>query len=143
MSDTNNKFVLSFRKFRRQYIISGIIAFLIGVAVFLLSFFLNGIYLKSAVDAASLSLIVLLGVAGLIYIASQGFFDIFGYGFRQMFTSMFAKGANKYNNYSEYVESKNTVRVSSPRIYVAFLLVDSIFAIATLVLFILFKVYFG
>lgn len=69
-----------------------------------------------------------------MWAGSQGTFDFVAYGFRQLGTSMFSKNANKYHDYPEYLSSKKTERENSPYIYLPFIVVSFLYAIALIVL---------
>ena len=129
-----SKFSDNFKRYRVHYLISGLIAFLLGSLAFLLFFFLVDQDLMSAINGVTISMVALLAIGGLIWLSSQGAFDLLAYGFKQMFTSMFNKSANRYNDYAEYHDAKNTSRISAPRTYFAFLFVGVLFGIALAVL---------
>ena len=136
------KFALEFNKHRIPYIVSFFIMLAIGGVVFLLIFLLGNkaLTLVGALDAATVSSIVILSISGLFFVASVGFFDSFSYGFKQMFTSMFSKTPNKHHDYQAYRDEKATQRKSAPRYYMSFLFSAVLFIIATIVLFILVRV---
>lgn len=87
----------------------------------------------SAVDAVSCSAIILLGIGGLMYVANEGFFDIFSYGFKQMFSSMFAKKANENNDFAAYKDGLTAQREMKAKIYLSVLASGAIFLIAMIV----------
>ena len=134
-----NKFTLNFRKYLKIYIISFVASFLIGVAIFIIYFFVKNHSLLDAVNAATISFISLLGVGVLAWVVRSGMFDSLSYGFSQMFTSMFSKKPNKYNDFNAYREDRITKRQSTPNIYLAIIFASLLFGIITLVLFIVFK----
>ena len=135
-----SKFSESFKKFKVHYIVTAIVAFAIGVGIFCLCFFLRGIEIVSALNAVSYAAIGLIAFAILSWIYEQGFFDIFTYGVRQVFTSAFSKQANKYNDYPSYKEDKNAKREKSPKGFVAILFVAIPFVIAIIVLEIIYHI---
>ena len=124
----------NFRKYRKAYIISFIIALLLGVGIFCLYFFLNTFNVLEALNGVTISAVALAGIGGLMWVNSQGMFDIFAYGFKQMFTSFFSKNANKYNDMYAYKQAKIEKRESSPKSWISVLLAAAIFAIAVIVL---------
>lgn len=129
-----SKFSENFKRYKWYYIIAGIIAFLLGSLAFLLFFFLVDKDMISAINGVTIAAVGLLAIGGFIWLSSQGAFDLLAYGFKQMFTSMFNKNANKYNDYADYHEQKNISRVSAPKTYFSFLFVGLLFAIALVIL---------
>lgn len=129
-----SKFSDNFKRFKWHYIIAGLIAFLLGSLAFLLFFFLVDKDMISAINGVTISAVSLLAIGGFIWLSSQGTFDLLAYGFKQMFTSMFNKNANKYHDYADYHEQKNIARVSMPKTYFSFLFVGLLFGIALAVL---------
>lgn len=134
-----NKIVLNIKKYLKAYIISFMISILVGIAIFSLYFFIKGQTLIEAVNASTIAFVVLLGAGLLALVARLGMFDSFSYGFNQLTSAMFAKKANKYNDFSSYREDKRTKREASPSICYVIILASIIFGIATLVLFIILK----
>ena len=87
-----------------------------------------------ALDGTGVAGVVLVSIGVLCLIARYGAFDTMSYGFKQMFASLFAKEANKYNDMSEYKEQKNTVRKVSSSYYYVIIFVGVLFLIAFLIL---------
>ena len=142
MNNSENKFVANFRKFFVAYLWTFIISIVVGITVFLLLFFLgpNQISMIGALDGSTIAALALLGIGGLAFIANQGMFDSFSYGFGQLGSAIFAKKANKYNDYQGYLEKKRAIRASSPKYFMAILFASIPYLIATLILFIISKV---
>ena len=134
-----NKFTMNFRKFLKIYLISFGISLFIGLTIFFIFFFVNSQSIVAALNGATVAFVVLLAAGALAFVARNGMFDSLSYGFSQLFTSMFSKKANKYNDFNAYKDEKAQKRTSSPNIYLAVLLASLIFGIATLVLFIIIK----
>ena len=129
-----SKFSDNFKRFKWYYIIAGLIAFLLGSLAFLLFFFLVGRDMISAINGVTIAAVGLLAIGGFIWLSSQGTFDLLAYGFKQMFTSMFNKSANKYNDYADYHEQKTASRASAPKTYFSFLFIGLLFGIAIAIL---------
>lgn len=129
-----SKFTENFKKFHKAYIVTFFISFFIGVGIFCIYFFLNGYYILSALNGVSISAFSLLGIAGLMWVQYEGMFDIFAYGFKQMFTSFFSKTANKYNDMHSYKQSKIEKRERSPHLHFSMIFAAFIFVIAIAVL---------
>ena len=122
------------RKFLKTYIITALVSAVIGVTIFLLYYYLKGQTLLSAIDGTSMAGIILLGVGLLCLVARLGAFDTMSYGFRQMFSSMFSKDANRYNDMVEYKQDKNAKRQRSSYYYVVMMIISVLFFIAFIVL---------
>lgn len=125
---------LNFKKHYKAYIVTSIISVIIGVIAFLIFFFWRGAAFQDAVDAITFSAILLLGIGGLMFVAYEGFFDIFAFGFKQMFTSMFAKKANANNDFAGYKEDKRISREESPKIFLSVLVAGLLFLILMIAL---------
>ena len=120
----------------KPYIIAGIVSFILGVFIFILIFL---ILKKPAVDGLAFGTLALLASSGLIWVAREGFFDIFSYGFKQLGHSMFSKKPNEFNNYSEYREAKNEVREKRSKYYISVAVVGAFFLIITIIVYIILK----
>ena len=115
------------------YIIAGIIALAIGAAIFCLYFFLNKSTIVAACNATILAGVALIGMAALILLTRLGAFDTFAYGFSQLGTAMFCRQPKKYNDMVEYKQIKAEERKDKSNYFISFLIVGSLFLIATLV----------
>ena len=120
----------------KPYIISGIISLLSGVFIFILLFL---ILKRPAMDGTAFASILLISSAILIWVSREGFFDIFSYGFRQFSSSVFSKKPNQFNDFSSYKEYKYEIREKRSKYYLSMALVGALFLIATLVLYIIYK----
>lgn len=120
----------------KPYIISGIISLLLGTFIFIL-FFL--ILKRPALDGTAYAAIILISSAGLIWVAREGFFDIFSYGFRQLGSTILSKKANEYNDYSGYRQFKNEIREKRSKYYFSIALIGLLFLVATLILYLIYK----
>ena len=120
----------------KPYIISGIISLLLGIFIFIL-FFL--ILKRPALDGTAYAAIILISSAGLIWVAREGFFDIFSYGFRQLGSTILSKKANEYNDYSGYRQFKNEIREKRSKYYFSIALIGLLFLVATVILYLIYK----
>ena len=120
----------------KPYIIAGITSLILGAFIFVLFFV---ILRMPALDGVAFAAILLLTSAGLIWVTREGFFDIFSYGFRQLGVTMFAKKANQLNDFAAYKEYKYEIRKNRSKYYLSMLAVASLFLIATIILYILYK----
>ena len=128
------KFVYHVRKHLKVYSITAIISLIVGVTVFLLFYYLRNQTLIAAIDGTSMAGVILLSAGAFCLLARLGAFDTLNYGFKQMFASMFAKEANKYNDMSSYKEEKNKSRKSGSYYYVIMMIVSLLFFIAFAIL---------
>lgn len=128
------KLIFHIRKYLKVYVITAIVSIAIGVTIFLLFYLLKGKTIISAIDGTSVAGAVLLGVGLLCWMGRLGAFDTLSYGFKQMFTSMFAKEANKYNDMAEYKQEKNAQRAASSYYFVVMMIVSLLFFIAFAIL---------
>ena len=125
-----SKFSENYKKYRKSYIVTFFVSLILGVGIFCLYFFLNGYFVLSALNGVSIATVSIVGMAGLVWVHSQGVFDTFAYGFKQMFSSFFSKNANKYNDMYSYKQIKAEKREHSPRIYFAMLFAAIVFVLA-------------
>ena len=129
-----SKFTDNVKKYLKTYLFTAAISFVIGVVVFLLYYFLRDRTLIAAIDGVTMAGIILLGGGLLCLVAHFGAFDTMSYGFRQMFTSMFAKEANKFNDMAEYKEDRNKKRAASSHYYYVMMIVSLLFFITLIAL---------
>lgn len=123
----------------KTHLIGGTIAFVLGIIIFLLFFFLRGKNIISANDGLLASTVIILSIAGFMWIARNGFFDLLSYGFKQLGSMMFSKEASKYNDYPSYRLAANEVREKKPKTYISFLIVGGLFFVALIIVFIVYK----
>lgn len=128
------KFVNHIRKYLKVYLITAFVSLAVGVGIFCLYYFLRDRTLLAAIDGVTMAGVILLGVGLLCLLGRFGAYDTMSYGFKQMFASMFAKEANKYNDMSEYKEEKRIKRESSSYYYVVMMIVSLLFFIAFAIL---------
>lgn len=127
--DQNSK-----RKSFKEYLITSIISFVIGVGIFLLVYFIRGKGLVGASDGCLLSAAILISACGLIYVTREGFFDIFAYGFKQLGSMIFSKKANANNDFPGYKEEKRIFRQNKTRYYLFIGLVGLVFVTAFIII---------
>ena len=136
-----SKFTENYKKYRKSYIVTFFVSLILGVGIFCLYFFLNGYFVLSALNGVSIAAVSIVGMAGLVCVQSQGAFDTFAYGFKQMFSSFFSKNANKYNDMYSYKQIKAEKREHSPRIYFAMLFAAIVFVLAIVALEIVYHIH--
>ena len=128
------KAIDNFKKYFKQYLIAFVISMVIGAGLFLTLFFVYGQKLLGALNGTGITFAVLIGVGTMVWVTRAGMFDSMSYGFNQMFSSMFSKSPNKYNDFVKYKEDRETKRRNSPNLYFSILLSGLLFAIAFVVL---------
>lgn len=128
-----------FRKDLKYYLIAAAVAIAIGIAFFCLFFFVRGKSIGYGLlnwqDSLMIVGVVLLCCGGLMVVGREGFFDIFAYGFKQLGSSMFAKNAHAYNDYTGYREEKKLKRKSSPKTYISVLIIAVLSLLAALIVY--------
>ena len=120
----------NFRKHLITYIISFVVALLIGVAIFLVFYFVQNATLVGYMNGTGVAFGALFGVGTLMWLSKAGAFDTLSYGFTQAFASMFNKDANKYNDMVAYKEDKENTRKASANIHFPFWIASLLFLIA-------------
>ncbi len=125
---------MNFRKFWKTYLITFFVTSAIGSGAFCLYYFLMGKGLLNACNGTSLVGIFLICACGLIYVSREGFFDIFGYGFKQLGTMIFGRKPNAYNDFPGYKEQKRVYRVKSSKYFVIIGIVGLLFVTAFIIL---------
>ena len=129
-----NKFRANIRKYFKTYLITFIVSLAIGLGIFFAFFFTHTTKYVGALDGTGVASLALAGLSLLMWIGRMGAYDSMSYGFKQMFTSMFAKSANKYHDFAGYKEEKNEKRKMSSKYYFVMLFVGFLFLIAFIVL---------
>jgi len=117
----------------KGYIIAGIISLIIGALSFSLIFFNNKSYF-GALNATSITAVILLSIGALSFVSSEGFFDFASYGVKQMTTMIFGRVPNAYNDYPSYREYKEKKRELSSKYYIPFLIIGALFLLSYFVL---------
>ena len=124
----------------KPHIITFTISMVFGVGVFLLYFYLKGAHFIDAINASSVVGIVLIGGGLLVILTRLGAFDTFVYSFKQLFSSMFAKEANRHNSMADYKLQKYDERKTKKRTYLAIFLAGLIFFFAAIILMVILEI---
>lgn len=133
------KLFASIRKYPKSFIITALISLVIGFGIFCIFFFwLGAKSITGAIDGTGVAGAVLFSAFVLIWLSRNGAFDTMSYGFNQMFSSMFGRKANKYNDFADYKDQKNTKREIASLYYFSFLFVAILYLIAFSILEIIF-----
>ena len=129
-------------KYYLPYFIRGIIAFFILLALTLLIYFFElntPMTTISLLDGLLISTVVGFATSLFTYLVYSGSLNFVSYGF-STFGSIFNKNVNKkYKDLKEYNEIKKMERAGKTYYFLSYILVSSLYLIALIVVFILFK----
>ena len=118
----------------KPFIISGVVAIVISAIIVGIFWGIKGINLASSIDGFGYATVAILSMGGLAYVARNGFFDIFAYGFRQATTSIFAQHPTEFNDFSSYKEDKRIIRERRAPAYLSFILWGALLLVTTFIL---------
>ena len=129
-------------KYYLPYFIRGIIAFFILLAITLLIYFFELNTPKSTIsllDGLLVATIIGFATSLFTYLVYSGSLNFVSYGF-STFGSIFNKNVNKkYKDLKEYNEIKKMERAGKTYYFLSYIIVSSLYLIALIVVFILFK----
>ena len=129
-------------KYYLPYFIRGIIAFFILLAITLLIYFFElntPMTTISLLDGLLIATIIGFATSLFTYLVYSGSLNFVSYGF-STFGSIFNKNVNKkYKDLKEYNEIKKMERAGKTYYFLSYILVSSLYLIALIVVFILFK----
>lgn len=118
-----------------NYVIISIVSIIIFVLVAALKGFDR---LQSYLDASFVVCVFNYGAAGLSCTTREGVFDSLGYGFDRLFKSVFT-GDYKYKDLIEFKDARVDKRKRNKYNFAPYLMIGTVFAILTIILFILNK----
>lgn len=124
----------------KSYILTFLFAMLFGAGVFCLYFFLKNRTLIDAINACSVSAVVLVFGGLLVVITRLGAFDTFAFGFKQLLTSMFNRNPNAYNSLADYRIQKYDERKNKKKTYLMLFLAGAVYALAIVILEIILRI---
>lgn len=129
-------------KYYLPYFIRGIIAFFILLALTLLIYFFElntPMTTISLLDGLLVATVIGFATALFTYLVYSGSLNFVSYGF-STFGSIFNKNVNKkYKDLKEYNEIKKIERAGKTYYFLSYIIVSSLYLIALIVVFILFK----
>ena len=129
-------------KYYLPYFIRGIIAFFILLAITLLIYFFElntPMTTISLLDGLLIATVIGFATSLFTYLVYSGSLNFVSYGF-STFSSIFNKNVNKkYKDLKEYNEIKKMERAGKTYYFLSYILVSSLYLIALIVVFILFK----
>lgn len=129
-------------KYYLPYFIRGIIAFFILLAMTLLIYFFElntPMTTISLLDGLLIATVIGFATSLFTYLVYSGSLNFVSYGF-STFGSIFNKNVNKkYKDLKEYNEIKKIERAGKTYYFLSYILVSSLYLIALIIVFILFK----
>ena len=129
-------------KYYLPYFIRGIIAFFILLAITLLVYFFElntPMTTISLLDGLLVATVIGFATSLFTYLVYSGSLNFVSYGF-STFGSIFNKNVNKkYKDLKEYNEIKKMERAGKTYYFLSYIIVSSLYLIALIVVFILFK----
>lgn len=129
-------------KYYLPYFIRGIIAFFILLAITLLIYFFElntPMTTISLLDGLLIATVIGFATSLFTYLVYSGSLNFVSYGF-STFGSIFNKNVNKkYKDLKEYNEIKKIERAGKTYYFLSYIIVSSLYLIALIVVFILFK----
>lgn len=94
----------------------------------------------AAVDGATFGTMAVLLFGLLSWVAHLGAFDMVAFGFKQLFSSLFAKKANRDGEFPDYKQAKTEKRINSSYAFVSIIFVGLLCSISIIVLEIIYHV---
>lgn len=125
---------MKFKKFWKVYLVTFFISLAVGAGIFCAFFFSGERTPLSALNGTGFSAMILLCLAGLMFVAREGFFDFAAYGFKQMGAMIFTKQPTQYSDYPGYKIYKEESRKGKSYYFVIVLIVSALIFVAYLVL---------
>lgn len=129
-------------KYYLPYFIRGIIAFFILLAITLLIYFFElntPMTTISLLDGLLIATVIGFATSLFTYLVYSGSLNFVSYGF-STFGSIFNKNVNKkYKDLKEYNEIKKIERAGKTYYFLSYIIVSSLYLIALIIVFILFK----
>ena len=132
--------LLQIRKHWLTNLITFIVSLVVGVSIFLVVFFYEGRSMLAAVNGATLGGLIVLLFGLLMMVTHFGAFDIFVFGFKQLFSMFFSKDPRKDGQYHEYQDKQTQKRNDSSYNFVATILAGLLLSIAIIVLEIIYHI---
>jgi len=128
----------------RKYWLTNLITFLlsiaVGVGIFFIVFLSGGRSLLAAVNGATLGGLIVLLFGLLMMVSHFGAFDMFVFGFKQLFSLLFSKDPRKNGEYHEYRDGKTQKRNDSSYNFVSTILAGILLSISIIVLEIIYNI---
>lgn len=123
----------------RKHWVTNLVAAIISLGVFAGIFcwvFFSRINeeIVAAVDGATFGTMAVLLFGLLSWVAHLGAFDMVAFGFKQLFSSLFAKKANRDGEFPDYKQAKTEKRINSSYAFVSIIFVGLLCSISIIVL---------
>ena len=132
----------AFEQIKKYWLINLItllVSLVIGGGIFCLVFFLKDRNIISAVDAAAISSVSVLGIGLLLWMGHLGAFDTFAFGFKQLGSMIFAKEPRRDGQYQDYRKEKIEKRTNSSYNFLAVIVAGLLLIIGLIILEIIYK----
>lgn len=128
----------------KKYWLTNLITFLvsiaIGVGIFCIVFFTRARSIIDAIDGATLGGLVVLLFGLLMMVSHFGAFDIFVFGFKQLFSLFFSKDPRKNGEFADYRNERTQKRNDSSYNFIAVIFAGILLSIAIIVLEIIYHI---
>ena len=127
----------------RKHWLSNLITFLISLAVgaviFCLIFFLRNRSLLDATNGLTIAAFVVLFLGLLFWMAFLGVFDIFSFGFKQLFSTIFSRDPRRDGSFTDYKEDKTLKREASSYYFIPVIAAGLVLLVAMVIVLIIYK----
>ena len=127
-------FIRQFKKYWLTNLITFLVSIAVGIGLFCLVFFTRERSLIAAIDAATFGSLIVLLFGLLDMVAHFGVFDMFAFGFKQLFSMFFGKDPLKQGHYQDYVSDKTEKRNNSSYNFVSIIAAGLLLSISIIVL---------
>ena len=128
----------------RKYWLTNLITFLLsiaaGVGIFCAVYFSRARSIMDAIDGATLGGLVVLLFGLLMMVSHFGAFDIFVFGFKQLFSLFFSKDPRKNGEFADYRNERTQKRDASSYNFIAVIFAGISLSIAIIVLEIIYHI---
>lgn len=121
-------------------LITFLVSLAVGAGIFCIVFFTRKRSIIDAIDGATLGGLIVLLFGMLMMVTHFGAFDIFAFGFKQLFSMLFSKDPRKDGQYHEYHENKTEKRNDSSYNFIATILAGLLLSSAIIVLEIIYHI---
>ena len=129
-----NKVFSQIKKYWLINLITFIASLMVGAGIFCIVFFTRARSIIDAIDGATLGGLIVLLFGLLMMVSHFGAFDIFVFGFKQLFSLLFSKDPKKNGNFTDYRDERTQKRDASSYNFIATILAGLLLSIAIIVL---------
>lgn len=127
--------------YKKVRLTSWLVASLVAIAVFCLTFFLRALYtLTGACDACFFASVAVFAVLLIYIVERSGTFDVFNYQFLRFFESFRPDGIKKWDTAYDYKLDKEKKRKTTKVFFLPYLIVGGAFFLAATILLIIVEI---